>query len=59
MKAPHPAHVYMALSWAFQKAPVNARSVPLPRSTAYCSGVSDAFHSASVFVVFSSAIPRA
>src|SRR4051812_44277033 len=45
--APQPAQVYIASSWASQKAPENARSVPLARRMAYCSGVSAACHSAS------------
>ena len=36
-------------SWLFQYSPVKARSVPASRRTWYCSGVSSARHSASVF----------
>jgi len=32
--------------------PVNARSVPLRRRISYCSGLSSARHSASVFWIF-------
>src|SRR5262245_21148535 len=50
--APQPAQVYMASACASQNAPVKARSVPWRRSTSYCSGVSDARHSASVLSIF-------
>ena len=35
-----------------QYGPVKGRSVPWPRATRNCSGVSCARHSASVFVIF-------
>src|SRR3982074_1218022 len=48
---PHAAHVWVpsALVWTYL--PVNGRSVPLPRRMSYCSGVSSARHSASVFEI--------
>ena len=43
----------MPCSWLFQYLPVNGRSVPALRVTSNCSGVSCAFHSASVLCTFS------
>lgn len=55
--APHPPHRYVPSSWQSTYFPVNARSVPPPRSTAYCSGVSVARHSSSVLSI-SGLIPQ-
>ena len=42
-----PAQTYVPWAWLFQSSPVNARSVPFPRRTLYCMGVSICFHSES------------
>src|ERR1700726_4898630 len=49
--APQAAHVYVpsALVWTYF--PVNGRSVPFRRRMSYCSGVSSARHSSSVFEI--------
>src|SRR6202022_1484900 len=49
--APQAAQVYVpsALVWTYL--PVNGRSVPFARRMSYCSGVSSARHSASVFEI--------
>src|SRR5438094_5892894 len=51
--APHPAHRYVPGSCAFQYAPVKGRSVPLWRSTRYCSGASSRRHCSSVLTTLS------
>ena len=49
--APQPAQLYMPGVFSLTYGPVKARSVPCLRRTSYCSGVSDARHSSSVFVI--------
>src|SRR5260370_36740599 len=51
--APQQTQWYVPSSCLFQYWPVKARSVPLPRATCYCSGVSCCFHWASVLVILS------
>src|SRR5207344_2939075 len=50
---PQHAQRYMPSAWLSQYLPVNARSVPFLRAISYCSRVSFARHSASVFVILS------
>ena len=49
--APQPAQVYMPGVFSLTYGPVKARSVPALRRISYCSGVSEARHSSSVFVI--------
>src|SRR5204863_3595990 len=49
---PHPAQTYVPGSNTWSYSPLNARSVPFSRRTRYCSGLSSARHSASVFWIF-------
>jgi len=50
--APQHTQVYCPSAVWFQYWPVKARSVPFWRVTRYCSGVSCARHSASLFSIF-------
>ena len=49
--APQPAQWYMPGVFSSTYGPVNARSVPALRRISYCSGVSSARHSSSVFLI--------
>ena len=48
--SPQPAHTNVPGRFSCRSAQLPGRSVPCPRITAYCSGVSSSRHSASVRV---------